>query len=154
VGTFPVLVRQGSEVTTTTDRELAHLLTEVQGSIARRLAVVLRGQGCSVEEWWVLNAISEDGGRPMNEIGDFAMLPKPSLTKLVDGMVGQNLVYRRGDVQDRRRVLLFLTVRGKKKLTAAKAAVADEEACLAELLGAEHLEGLRAVLGRLAESLR
>jgi DNA-binding MarR family transcriptional regulator len=141
-------------VATRTDRELAHVLTEVQGGVTRRLAVALRGQGCSPEEWWVLNAISEAGGRPMNEIAEFAMLPKPSLTKLVDGMVGHNLVYRRGDVQDRRRVLLFLTARGKKRYAAAKAAVEAEEAELTELLGVEGVEDLRVILGRLANSLR
>jgi len=90
----------------------------------------------------------------MSEIAEFAILPKPPVTKLVDGLVGQNLVHRCGDVADRRRVLLFLTARGKKKLAATKVAVAGEEASLAELFGAEQIAALRESLGRVAVSLR
>ena len=42
----------------------------------------------------------------MTEVAEFAMPPAPSLTKVVDRMVSLNLVYRRPDLRDRRRVLI------------------------------------------------
>jgi DNA-binding MarR family transcriptional regulator len=49
----------------------------------------------------------------MSEVAEYAFLPSPTLTKLVDRLVSNNVVYRRVDVEDRRRVRVFLTARGK-----------------------------------------
>lgn len=49
----------------------------------------------------------------MTEIADFAMLPAPTLTKLMDRMVSDNLVYRRADERDRRRVAPYLAEPGR-----------------------------------------
>jgi DNA-binding MarR family transcriptional regulator len=40
-------------------------------------------------------------------------LPAPTLTKAVDQLVAANLEYRRADRHDRRRVLIYLTARGR-----------------------------------------
>ncbi|GHF15760.1 transcriptional regulator [Streptomyces spiralis] len=93
--------------------DLAHLLSHAERRLGRRLAVVLAEEGCSVEEWRVLSAVADGQGHPMSEIADHALMPAPTLTKLVDRMVAGNLVYRRPDPDDRRRVLLHLTARGR-----------------------------------------
>jgi DNA-binding MarR family transcriptional regulator len=49
----------------------------------------------------------------MSEIAEFALMPPPSTTKLIDRLVSANLVYRRVDPTDRRRVLVFLAARGR-----------------------------------------
>jgi DNA-binding MarR family transcriptional regulator len=49
----------------------------------------------------------------MSEVAEHAFLPAPTLTKLVDRLVANNIVYRRVDLEDRRRVRIFLTARGK-----------------------------------------
>ena len=90
----------------------------------------------------------------MNEIAEAAMLPSPSLTKLVDRMVQDNLVYRRSDVADRRRVMLFPTDRGNAVYALARAAVDADEAELTARAGAATLAGLRAALGAVAGVLR
>jgi DNA-binding MarR family transcriptional regulator len=50
----------------------------------------------------------------MTEAAEFAMLPAPTLTKVVDRMVSLNLVYRRPDLRDRRRVLIYSAARGRR----------------------------------------
>nr|WSY49377.1 MarR family transcriptional regulator [Streptomyces sp. NBC_00886] len=92
---------------------LAHLLAHAERRLGRRMAVVLAEEDCSVEQWRVLSIIADGKGHPMTEIADQALMPAPSLTKLVDRMVADNLVYRRPDRADRRRVLLHLTARGR-----------------------------------------
>ncbi len=49
----------------------------------------------------------------MSEIAEFALMPAPSLTRLIDRMVTDGLVYRTVDARDRRRVLVHLTARGR-----------------------------------------
>jgi DNA-binding MarR family transcriptional regulator len=53
-------------------------------------------------------------GKPISEAADHAMLAAPTLTKDVDQLVAANLVYRRADRHDRRRVLIYLTARGRR----------------------------------------
>ena len=48
----------------------------------------------------------------MSELAEVAQLPPASLTRLIDGMVGDNLVYRKADARDRRLVLVHVTPRG------------------------------------------
>lgn len=52
-------------------------------------------------------------GAPQTGLAESAFLPPPTLTKLVDQFVDQNLVHRRADPYDRRRVLARLTPRGQ-----------------------------------------
>jgi DNA-binding MarR family transcriptional regulator len=93
--------------------DLAQLLSHAERRLVQRLAGVLAEEGCSVEEWRVMSAVADGQGHPMTEIAEHVLMPAPSLTKLVDRMVARNLVYRRPDPDDRRRVLLYLTARGR-----------------------------------------
>ncbi|WP_107483210.1 MarR family winged helix-turn-helix transcriptional regulator [Streptomyces humi] len=92
--------------------DLAHLLSHAERGVVRRLAAVPAEEGCTVEEWRVLSPAGDGAGHPMSEIAGHALMPAPSLTKLVDRMVAGDLVHRRPDPHDRRRVLLHLTARG------------------------------------------
>jgi DNA-binding MarR family transcriptional regulator len=49
----------------------------------------------------------------MTAVAEAAFLPPATLTKLVDQLVDQNLVHRRVDPLDRRRILAHLTPRGQ-----------------------------------------
>lgn len=136
------------------DSALSHLLSEVESLVSRRLSAVLRTHDCTLEEWRVLSLLVDRVGRPMSEIASTVMLPAPTLTKLIDRMVADNLVYRRGDEQDRRRVLVFPSDRSLAKHMAIKSAVDTEQAELAELLGSQNVATLTKVLSRAADALR
>jgi DNA-binding MarR family transcriptional regulator len=99
------------------------------------MAAVLAEEGCSVEQWRVLSIIADGRGHPMTEIADDALMPAPSLTKLVDRMVADNLVYRRPDPADRRRVLLHLTARGRSLHRRAAGRVHADQVTLLEAIG-------------------
>jgi DNA-binding MarR family transcriptional regulator len=102
----------------------------------------------------VLSALAAVPGRPMHEIAESAMLLSSSLTKLVDRMVADNLVYRRGDVTDRRRIMLFPTARGTTKYAAVRSAVDADEAAFAAQVGTGAVDDLRAALEQVAGALR
>lgn len=136
------------------DVVLSHLLSEVESRVTRRLSAVLSTHGCTLEQWRVLSLLVDGAGRPMSEIASSVMLPAPTLTKLIDRMVADNLVYRRGDEQDRRRVLVFPSDRGLAKYLAIKSSVDSEQTELVQLLGNKDVATLTKVLSRAADALR
>jgi DNA-binding MarR family transcriptional regulator len=69
----------------------------------------------------------------MSDISSALAIPPPTLTRLVDRLVDAGFVLRRIDATDRRRVLIYLSARGKTKVrklakreTLLKAALIDE----------------------------
>ncbi|RJO79986.1 MarR family transcriptional regulator [Nocardia panacis] len=66
----------------------------------------------SVGRWHVLSAVADGAGRSMTQLTEATLLAGASLTRLIDGMISDNLVHRRVDEADRRRVLVFPTRRG------------------------------------------
>jgi DNA-binding MarR family transcriptional regulator len=93
--------------------EIALLLARAERLVARRLAAVLENERLTVPGWRVLTLLADGKGHPMTEVADHSMLPPGSLTKLVDQLAEDNLVYRRIDPADRRRIRAFLTRRGR-----------------------------------------
>jgi DNA-binding MarR family transcriptional regulator len=96
------------------DEDLAHLLSQAERRVTGRLSAALEAEGLTLAQWRVLSLLADGAGHPMTEAAEFAMLPAPSLTKVVDRMVSSNLVYRRPDLRDRRRVLIYSTARGRR----------------------------------------
>jgi DNA-binding MarR family transcriptional regulator len=132
------------------ERDVARLLTLVERRMAARLATALNSAGCGIDEWRVMTLLADGRGHSMSEIADYALLPPPTLTKLIDRMVSANRVYRRADDADRRRVLVFLTQRGREQHDALAASIDDEWGRMAAAVGGEELALLGALLTRVA----
>ncbi|WP_197378634.1 MarR family winged helix-turn-helix transcriptional regulator [Mycolicibacterium mengxianglii] len=77
-----------------------------------RLEALLAVQGCALDEWRVLDHVATNGPSVMSKIGKDVGLAPSVLSKLVDRMVTNNLLYRRIDPADRRRINIHLTNRG------------------------------------------
>lgn len=90
--------------------ELSRLLKSAAREIDLLAAEHL--EGLTVPRWHVLAALDGDVGQPMSALAWVTGLPGPSVTRLIDGMVDDNLVLRKADVVDRRRVLVYHTRRG------------------------------------------
>jgi DNA-binding MarR family transcriptional regulator len=116
---------------------VAYLLSHAERQLGGWLAAQLAEEGCSVAEWRVLSFLADGHGHPMSEIADFAMLPAPTLTKLVDRMVAGNLLYRRPDDKDRRRVIAYLSERGLSLYEQLARVVYRSQADLLAALGDE-----------------
>ncbi|GAA4147344.1 MarR family transcriptional regulator [Phytohabitans flavus] len=105
------------------------LVTRAERLLSRRLREVLDAHGRSLDEWRVLSILADGAGHPMTEVSELAFLPPGSLTKLVDHLADENLVYRRIDAMDRRRIRAYITPRGRtthERLTRAVRAVWGE----------------------------
>jgi DNA-binding MarR family transcriptional regulator len=105
----PPLVPRGASSTV---QPLNTLLARVTHRVARQIEATLTSSGLSLEQWRVLDLLGDDQGHSMSEIAEHAMVPAPTLTKIVDRLVDNALVHRRVDERDRRRVLVFTTDHG------------------------------------------
>ena len=92
--------------------QAALALSAIQNSLLDRVREVLAAEGCTLEEWRILGCLKDSGALAMSEISETASIPPSALTKIVDRMVTNNLVYRRADAVDRRKINLRLTSRG------------------------------------------
>ena len=134
-------------------QDLLQLLTRAERLSVRRVQSVLDEFGCSVEAWRVLDLLSDGQGHNMTALADHAFLPAPTLTKLIDQLVDQNLVFRRVDPVDRRRVLAHLTPRGLERWQLLTREVRSDWAELESRLAQADGERLELVLHRLADAL-
>ncbi|MBW0115179.1 MarR family winged helix-turn-helix transcriptional regulator [Pseudonocardia abyssalis] len=128
------------------------LLSLVERAVSQRLDDALRAHDGDIDQWRILSLLAERGGCPMNAVADHALLLAPKLSKLVDRMVSANLVLRRTDEHDRRRVLIAVTPRGRQALAAWDAASAAVRQEFRDLLGPDAAL-LDDLLGRLAHGL-
>jgi DNA-binding MarR family transcriptional regulator len=117
--------------------------------VERRIEAALGPDGPGLDRWRVLDLLADGGGHPMSGIAAAVRVPAPTLTKIVDRLIDQGLVYRRVDETDRRRVLVLLSDRGRELHARLAPAVREVEAALLRELGPAATD-LREHLGRLA----
>ncbi|WP_330437740.1 MarR family winged helix-turn-helix transcriptional regulator [Micromonospora sp. NBC_00821] len=98
-----------------TPADLLRSLTRAERLLSRRLGAILADDAISIEAWRVLCLLADGQGHPMSEVSAEASLPPGTLTKLVDQLVDRNLVFRRIDPIDRRRIRAYLTARGRRE---------------------------------------
>jgi len=96
------------------EEDVAWLLSRAAHQVNQRLCATLEAEGLALGQWWVLGLLSDGTGHGMGEAAHYAMVPAPTLTKAVNQLVAANLVYRRADRHDRRRVLIHMTARGRR----------------------------------------
>ena len=131
---------------------LAYLLARANREITRQLDERLRQEGVPVEQWRILTILANGKGRSMGELAEIVLLNHPTLTKIIDRMVSDALVYRAQDARDRRKVLLFLSDRGKTLAKRLKPLAQRHEARIIQSYGYESTSELKRLLGSLIES--
>lgn len=118
------------EMLETCARELMDTAPQIFQSIR---AEMRRGRGpdLSVPQFRTLRFIQRNADSSLSTLADFLGLALPSVSKLVDGLVKQELVNRQESTRDRRRLALVLTPAGEAIVNSARAAA---QASLAETL--------------------
>lgn len=130
---------------------LAYLLAQANREINRQLEARLRTEGVPVEQWRILKVLSDGNGRSMGELADSALLNHPTLTKTIDRMVADSLVYRISDPADRRKVLIFCSDRGKSLTQRLAPLALGQEAHIASNYGDKATAQLKRLLETLIE---
>jgi DNA-binding MarR family transcriptional regulator len=128
------------------DPPLALLLERASRSVAERLARSIGLDGITSDHWRVLRVLSDEAGHAMGEIAERLAINPPTLTKLVDRMVGKSLAQRAADPEDSRRVLVYATDSGLELLRELQPRIDQHHAALRDLLGERNARQLERLL--------
>lgn len=145
----------GTMPTTDVAETLPDMLSRAERRVNDRISNVLAAQGSTLDEWRVLSLLAQRGGRSMSAIAAATLLAPPTLTKRIDVMVADGMVYRRVDDTDRRRVLVLLAPRGRTAHRRLAEHVGEEHRRIARLSADAglDLEAITTALAGLVEAL-
>ena len=145
---FPTVARTPSTPIT---EHLAYLLAQANREINRQLDARFKKEGVPVEQWRILKVLSDGKGHSMGDLADAVLLNHPTLTKMVDRMVSDALVYRVQDPDDRRKVVMFISDRGKTLTQRLNSLALSQEPHIAENYGNKATADLKRLLESLIE---
>lgn len=136
------------------DDFLPYLLNRIANRLNSDLAEELRGVGMTLADWRVLAVLKVRDGRSISELSVYTVIEQSTLSRIIDRMVRAGLVVRRPGDRDARRVMIFLTPRGRAAFRKAlRIAFRHYEHAVAGLDEAE-LTRLIATLHRILENVR
>lgn len=98
------------------DDYLAYLLARASHLVSEQFHAQLRPRRMAVPVWRVLSSLSAGDGMPVTELAKITLFKQPTLTKLIDRMAKVGLVERRASERDRRKVLVFITPKGRSEV--------------------------------------
>lgn len=134
-----------------TETYLPYLLARASHSVSSSFHASLKTWDLSVPEWRVLACLAEADGLAVGQLAAMVLMKQPSMTKVLDRMEADGLVRRRGAREDRRRVLIHLTPKGRARvkpvLAAARAHQRERLAPFDEAERALILRALRLLIG-------
>lgn len=145
----------GTMPSTAAAETLLDVLNGAERRVNDRFAGVLAAHGSTLDEWRVLSLLVQRGGQSMSAIAAATSIAPPTLTKRIDVMVADGMVYRRVDDTDRRRVLVLLAPRGKTAHRRLAEHVAEERQRISALAAGVGLdvEQIATALAGLADAL-
>jgi DNA-binding MarR family transcriptional regulator len=79
-----------------------------------------RNSTLSVAQFRTMNYINRNSGAALQDVAGHLGLTPPTVSKMIDGLVVDHFVERQASSQDRRKVLLGLTSKGKRMLEQAR----------------------------------
>ena len=97
------------------------ILGRTANAVERVDRASIAATGLIASEFGILEALLHKGPLPINTIGRKVLLTSGSMTAAADRLVDKDLVERRRDPDDRRRVHLHLTADGHRVITDAYA---------------------------------
>jgi DNA-binding MarR family transcriptional regulator len=129
--------------------QLSYLVASLHRQLDAELAERLRPGGAPVEHFRILEALDAREPLAMGELAAQALIETPTLTKVVDKMTTEGLVYRAPDPNDRRRVLVLATAKGKALFKRLRGVTQAQERRIAEMLEADKAAKLKDLLREL-----
>jgi len=107
--------------------QLGKLILQAEHQMTKQLSDFLKdnAKNMSPQGWLVLENLSDGIGMSMTELCRLTHVNDSTLTKIVDKLVKDSLVYRRPDSKDRRKVVIFRSKRGTVLFDKLKAPLAQ-----------------------------
>ncbi|NLZ97202.1 MAG: winged helix-turn-helix transcriptional regulator [Micrococcus sp.] len=129
-------------------------LVQTTKEFSSSVSDIIAPHGYTVDEWLVLRAIQHNDGSFVSQISDASGCAGAGLTRAVDKLVSNGLVYREASQSDRRKVVVFITEAGREVCEEINSRILKlEDSIQHALLGAglssQAFTGLLEVLGSL-----
>lgn len=131
------------------DDYLLYLLAAASHALSAKYHAMVKEQGISVNEWRVLACLVDRPGLMLTELAGFVLFEQSHLTKVIDRMVAQGLVGRAKTNDDRRKVLIQITQKGRELVTPLIAAAKNHEAMSSNCLDQQELTAFKRTLKKL-----
>jgi DNA-binding MarR family transcriptional regulator len=131
---------------------LSYIVASANRQLEEELQESLRPAGVPIEQLRILEALDSAGACAMGELATHALVEPPTLTKIIDRMVSDALVFRAPDPDDRRRVLILLAPAGKALYKRLRKVSSAQEQRLAKQLTKGKADELRNLLRELMSS--
>jgi DNA-binding MarR family transcriptional regulator len=109
---------------------LAYLLARASFIVSSEFHATLKNWDMSVPEWRVLACLMDVEGLSVGELAAMALMKQPRLTKVLDRMERDGLLKRQGAADDRRRVTILMTAKGRTRVKPVQRAASKHEAQL------------------------
>ena len=107
---------------------LSYLLARASFNVSREFHARLKEWDLTVPEWRVLACLMDVEGLSVGELAAMALMKQPGLTKVLDRMERDGFLKRQNASEDRRRVTLHLTAKGRARVKPVQAAALAHEA--------------------------
>jgi MarR family transcriptional regulator, organic hydroperoxide resistance regulator len=137
---------------TVREHSLATLLLYCQRNLLARMTPHLDAHDVTAEQWRVLGVLQGGDGVPMAELAVAAVLPPPTLTRIMDRLAERGIVMRSIDRSDRRKVVALLTPSGERIADDLYAREVEAEQQLVDHLGREQFDLLTNYLASLTNA--
>jgi DNA-binding MarR family transcriptional regulator len=131
---------------------LAYLLARASFIVSGEFHATLKNWDLSVPEWRVLACLMDVEGLSVGELAAMALMKQPGLTKVLDRMERGELLKRQGTTDDRRRVTIHLTAKGRARVKPVQRAAKAHEAELLKQFTADQRATIKSALDLLINS--
>lgn len=82
--------------------------------LAKTMAKCLKPFDLTIDEWLIMDTIAGHGGITMSGLAQDTVLPAATLSRLVDRLVDEALLYRKANPFDRRQIQVYVSQRGMR----------------------------------------
>lgn len=110
------------------------------------------GLGITVDQWLVMNVISEKPRASQQEIAQKVFKDGASVTRIIELLVKKGFLKRDAAAGDRRKSQLVISLKGKRLLVSAGRVVASYRKKALRDISVKDLEKVRSVLARITEN--
>jgi DNA-binding MarR family transcriptional regulator len=140
-----------SKTSSIANASVIDLLTTVQRTLSRELAVAFEDESVTVDQWRILRALAGDDGEPMVAIAARLGIAQPTFTRTLDTLASSALLYRTHSPGDRRRIAIQLSPLGENLLSRLDGIAAEHERSMARRFGPARVEELEKLLRHLRD---
>src|SRR3569833_1811995 len=135
------------------DESVGFALTRLQQALRTRMDATLAAHGLTTPQYAVLALLAERPGISNAELARLSFVAAPTMLRILDVLHREGLIDRAAPAPEQRTRRTAQTTLGRRRLTAATAAVQSYEDLLRGEAGPEHLGTVLAWLRGCAEKL-